>query len=198
MQGKKSGDMEKIIFATSSPQRKGICRRHGINCSFEKSGVEEMTSGASAREVAMSNAMKKAKAVAKANPEAIVIGADTVVSIGNRIIGKPENARDARCIMAMLSGKSHKVITGVCLVKGQKTRRYHDASTVRFKKLPKPGLEKYVSSGKWRGKAGGYGIQSGAKELIAGMKGSEENVEGLDGERLKKEVLKFARQLKAK
>ncbi len=179
-----------LIFATASPQRKAICRRHGIKCTFSKSMAREGLGGASARAVAISNALRKARAIGTGEKQ-IAIGADTVVALGRRIIGKPKNAADARRIIGMLSGKMHRVITGVCIVSKKRKKCYCDESQVWFKELDEGKISRYISSGKWKGKAGGYGVQSDSRMLIAKIKGSRENVEGLDGKRLEKELGAF-------
>ncbi|MFA5106468.1 MAG: Maf family protein [Candidatus Micrarchaeia archaeon] len=179
------------IFATSSPQRKSICRRHGIRCSFRSSNASEAAKGRSARHVAISNAMKKARKCLRRRQDAIVIGADTVVSFRGKIIGKPKSKGEARRIISALAGKSHRVITGVCMLHAGMEKCYSDCSSVKFRGLSRQGVEKFVASGSWKGKAGGYGVQSDSRELIASVGGSRENVEGLDGKRLKKELKAF-------
>ncbi len=183
-----------IIFATGSAQRKRICARHGIKCKFTASRARESIKGANAKKIAISNAMKKASKIFMKNKEAVVIGADTIVFCDGKVIGKPNSTKNAREIIALLAGKKHAVITGVCIISKFKSTSYCDVSYVIFKKLSARQIDNYIKSDRWIGKAGGYGVQSDSRMLISKITGSRENVEGLDGARLKSALKKFKKE----
>ena len=110
-----------------------------------------------------------------------VIGADTIVCIGNQILGKPDSKNDARKMLMRLSGKLHQVYTGYCICCRQKDLLFTDAvkTDVRFKKLSDPEIEWYIHTGEPFDKAGGYGIQGVGAFLVKSIKGSYTNVVGL-------------------
>jgi septum formation protein len=136
--------------------------------------VEELEEGDPA-EVAAENARRKATAI-KADR---VLGADTVVSLDGQIFGKPGDAAAALQTLRALSGRTHEVIGGVCLLEAGRTRAAIARTRVRFRELDEPLLEWYVASGEWRGRAGGYAIQGRGAALIAGIEGDYLNVVGL-------------------
>jgi septum formation protein len=112
--------------------------------------------------------------------DAYIIGADTVVAVGRRILPKPELLEEAAACLRLLSGRTHRVYSGVCLVTPQssiKTRLVE--SRVRFKRLSSSDLESYLASGEWRGKAGGYAIQGLAGSFVVKLVGSYPNVVGM-------------------
>ncbi|MBX9456570.1 MAG: Maf-like protein [Rhizobium sp.] len=109
-----------------------------------------------------------------------ILAADTVVAVGRRILGKPEYLEEASAALHLLSGRSHWVYTGICLITPQSTTRIKVVETkVRFKRLSGIELKSYLASGEWRGKAGGYGIQGFAGTFIQKLTGSYTAVVGL-------------------
>jgi septum formation protein len=126
-------------------------------------------------------AIAKARSVSRANLQSLVLGADTVVVLGKRVLGKPKSGRDARAMMSMLSGEAHNVFTAVALVCEEcgfvasavaKTR-------VVFRAISKEELDEYMKNGDWRGKAGAYAIQGKAMMFIDKIEGCYYNVVGL-------------------
>lgn len=119
------------------------------------------------------------KATAVQMPDALVLAADTVVSVGRRILGKPASADEAGRFLRLLSGRRHRVTTAVCLRHGarQWTRRVETA--VKLKRLSEAEIAAYLRSGEWRGKAGGYAIQGIAGAFVPWIGGSYTNVVGL-------------------
>ncbi|MBX9863416.1 MAG: Maf family nucleotide pyrophosphatase [Hyphomicrobium sp.] len=112
--------------------------------------------------------------------DAYVLAADTVVSVGRRVFGKPEHIEEAVATLERLSGRSHRVLTGVCLITPDDRIRTKIIDTrVRFKHLTKPEIEAYIASREWRGKAGGYAIQGLAGCFVRTITGSYTNVVGL-------------------
>ena len=109
-----------------------------------------------------------------------MLAADTVVSVGTRILPKAETEAEARACLKLLSGRSHRVLTGLCIVTPRGAFRERLVETrVAFKRLSSVETEGYVASGEWRGKAGGYAIQGSADGLIAWIGGSHSGVMGL-------------------
>jgi len=136
-------------------------------------------------QVARFLALAKARRVAERHPEALTIGADTVVALGGDLLGKPEDPDHARRMLGSLSGSTHSVITGVALVAPSQGIEQvdHELSTVTMRVLSSEEIEQYVAGGQWRGKAGGYGIQD-HDPFVTCMSGPVSNVIGLPIERL--------------
>ena len=132
------------------------------------------------RELAARLAEAKARMVAAGGSGAYVIGADTVVACGRRSLAKAESEQQARKCLLLLSGRRHRVYGGVCLITpGGDIRTRTIMTAVQFKKLTRPELDAYLSSGEWRGKAGGYAIQGMAARFVKQINGSYSNVVGL-------------------
>jgi len=167
-----------IILASGSPQRREILERLGIKFEIEVSGVEEITHGDPA-EVVLANALLKARAVA--SPGSIVIGCDTDVVVEDHVIGKPEDEVRAREYLAQLSGRGHDVFSGLAIAgpEPDQIRTGVARSRVRFKELQPGEIDRYLASGEWRGRAGGYAIQGRGSALVAGVDGDIANVIGL-------------------
>ncbi len=169
--------MTKLLLASNSPRRRELLAALDVPFEVVPSRFEERAEGLSARETALSFAEGKAGEVLSRYPEAFVLGADTVVCCGGEILGKPRDAADAKRMLRLLSGRTHSVFTGVCLL-GQGTRLAEIVETrVTFFPLDEAFLEAYVASGSPMDKAGAYGIQDGG--LAAGYEGSYTNVIGL-------------------
>jgi len=132
------------------------------------------------RELAKSMARAKAGCVA-ARSARVCLGCDTVVAIDDAILGKPVSPEDARRMLELLSGRWHRVITGVCLMHGgrQKELINHEESEVQFAPLEDEEIETYIASEEPFGKAGAYGIQGGASSFVTGLRGPLDNVIGL-------------------
>lgn len=123
-----------------------------------------------------------ARAKAEALPceaEDVVLCADTTVALGRRILGKPANADEAAAFLRSLSGRRHRVLTGVAVKNGGSLRERISQSIVRFKRLSKSEIDSYLDGGDWRGKAGGYAIQGPAAAFIPWMQGSYSGIVGL-------------------
>jgi septum formation protein len=140
--------------------------------------VEELTEG-DPEQVPVENARRKAAEVAGHHPEAVVLGVDTIVSVGGGIYGKPANPHQARQTLAALSGLRHTVISGVCLIEFGRARSTVVHTSVRFRRLAPALLQWYLQSGEWRERAGGYAIQGRGAALIAAIDGDYLNVVGL-------------------
>jgi len=124
--------------------------------------------------------LAEAKALAvPAAPEEIVLGADTTVVIDNQMLAKPEDDRDARRMLTLLSGRRHEVLTGICLKRGEQRIRGHAVTAVWFAPLSAREIDDYVASGEPMDKAGGYAVQGAASKFIPRIEGCYFNVVGL-------------------
>lgn len=170
----------KVILASGSPQRREILGRLGIEFEVRVSGVEELIDGDPA-EVVLANALMKARAVADEAPGCLVIGCDTDVVLDGQVIGKPEDEDMARQYLGRLSGRSHTVLSGLAVVgpEPERIRTGVAESKVSFRELGESEVERYLASGEWRGRAGGYAIQGRGSALVAAVEGDVSNVIGL-------------------
>jgi septum formation protein len=130
-------------------------------------------------EVAIENAYRKASAVAAAEPEATVLGVDTVVALGGRIYGKPRDRDHARETLQALAGRRHAVIGGLCLIEGGRVRTLAATTLVTVRPLDAAAIEGYLDIGEWRDRAGAYAIQGRGALLVSSIEGDYLNVVGL-------------------
>lgn len=141
-------------------------------------------------ETAEINAYRKARATAKKHPDAVVLGADTVVSVGTTVFGKPTDMADAEQMLAKLQGRTHQVITGVCLIhlRGHRQKLFAVSTSVTFRKLHIGQIRRYLSKIFPFDKAGSYAIQEEGDLIVKGIAGSFTNVVGLPVESLRAEL----------
>jgi len=171
-----------LVLASASPRRLALLEQIGIAPTVvdpaevdESSRRRELPAQLAARLAA-----EKAAMVARRHPGALVLGADTVVACGRRILPKPTDAGQARTCLERLSGRRHVVYGGVSLVGPDGSARSRLVrTTVTFKRLEPGEIACYLDSGEWRGKAGGYAIQGLASAFIRFIRGSYSNVVGL-------------------
>ena len=171
-----------FILASASPRRQDLIRSVGLKFKIIPAHVnEEYLADESPREHVKRLSLSKAMAIAPKNPDAWVLGADTIVVIDGLILGKPKNKKQAREMLEMLSGREHKVFTGftlACVVaKVCKTKIIESA--VQFKKISPAEMEWYVSCDEPYDKAGGYAVQGKGAYFIKSIRGSYTNVIGL-------------------
>jgi septum formation protein len=178
----------KLVLASGSPRRLSLLNQAGIEPdSLQPAEVDEIpVKGELPRALANRLARTKAQvAYAGVNIDeelrgSYVLAADTVVAVGRRVMPKAEMLDEAAACLRLLSGRNHRVYTGICLVTPKGAFRQRLVETrVRFKRLSKEDLEAYLASGEWRGKAGGYAIQGLAGTFVVKMVGSYTNVVGL-------------------
>ena len=177
-------------MASNSPRRKELLEKMGLQFSVVNSGFEENDVCLDPVKTAEQFAEGKADSVyntLKDKEDCVVLGADTVVYCDGEILGKPETESQAREMLFKLSGKTHTVITGFCLIKAGKKIMGHDKTEVTFECLTENLVDKYIDSGLYRGKAGSYGIQDGFP-LVKEYNGSLNNVIGLPTEKIKKHL----------
>ena len=178
----------KLVLASGSPRRLSLLNQAGIEPdSLQPTEVDEIpVKGELPR--ALANRLAKTKAQAALASVKIdeqlrgsyILAADTVVAVGRRIMPKADMLDEAAACLRLLSGRNHRVYTGICLVTPRETFRQRLIETrVRFKRLSTEDVEAYLASGEWRGKAGGYAIQGLAGTFVVKLVGSYTNVVGL-------------------
>jgi septum formation protein len=165
-----------VVLASGSPQRSEILRKLGVEFEVVVPGVEELTEGDPERLV-VENARRKAEAVARRGR--MVIACDTDVVLDGEVLGKPRDAADARRYLDRMSGRAHTVMSGLVVVEDGEERSGLERTTVVFKNLSAAEKERYVRFGEWRGRSGGYAIQTLGSTLVERLEGSVSNVVGL-------------------
>ncbi len=170
--------MRPLVLASRSPQRRAILEQLGIAFSVRVPDVEELESGPP-NEVALENAYRKAAAVARAGDDAVVLGVDTLVSIGSRIWGKPADSEQAAATLRALAGRRHAVVNGLCMIANGPARTAAATTLVDFRALDESTIDWYVESGEWRERAGGYAIQGRGAALVQAIEGDYTGVVGL-------------------
>ena len=171
-----------MILASGSPQRRAILEQLGVAFTVVVPEVAELSSGPP-EEVVLENAHRKAVAVAtgqraSGNAEA-VLGVDTIVALGAEIYGKPADREAAAATLQALGGRSHRVLSGVCVIEDGRARTAAAVTTVSFRPLDARTLAWYLDTGEWRGRAGGYAIQGYGAALVDSIEGDYLNVVGL-------------------
>jgi septum formation protein len=172
------------VLASGSPQRRVLLERLGVPFTVRVSDAEELEQGEDPAQVAVENALRKARAASRPGVAEAVIGCDTIVVLDGVIYGKPADAGAARATLSALSGRTHEVISGVALLladgQGGALERIAVARTrVTFRTIDRELLDWYVATEEWRGRSGGYAIQGAGSTLAVGLDGEEENVVGL-------------------
>ena len=172
-----------FFLASASPRRRELLRNAGFDFEVRPSNiVEEIQRGELPEEFARRAAREKAMQVAASSPPgSFVLGADTVVVIDGETLGKPSGLDDAARMLRLLSGRTHQVHTGICLVRapGQFEALKHETTFVTFRKLDEEEIRSYVESGEPFGKAGAYAIQGLASKFVTRISGCHFNVVGL-------------------
>ena len=185
-------NIKRLILASASPRRKELLDQVGIKYEVIPSSVEEHIEDidGTPAEKAENLAYFKAMDVATKLNDCLVLGADTIVVIDNEILGKPIDLVDAKRMLIKLSGKEHKVITGVALIDTNKNVEMisHETTSVKFRVLTSKMIDSYIATQEPMGKAGAYAIQGFGALLIEGINGCYSNVVGLPLTRLSKMV----------
>lgn len=172
--------MKQIILASGSPRRKELLTLAGIEFTVKTADTDEsVPTSFSPEQTVKTLAQRKAKAVAELNSDSIVIGADTVVAVDGKILGKPKDSEEAFSMLSSLSGRSHFVYTGVCIIDGEKEICFCEKTEVTFYELTDDEINAYILTGDCYDKAGGYGIQSKGCTLVRKLNGDYFNVVGL-------------------
>jgi septum formation protein len=180
---------EHLVLASTSPRRAELLQEAGYRFEVSSPPMEEPDEKHPHVDPTLhaeSLAYFKARSVAPANFDKTILAADTIAVVDDEIIGKPADRADAQRILGKLSGKSHRVITGVALLYPAIGRRLltHDVSTVKMRELARKEIDAYLDSGEWQGKAGAYGIQDRGDQFVEETSGSFTNIVGLPMELL--------------
>lgn len=176
-----------LILASASPRRAELLREQGLAFAVVTSEVDEVTpEGLSPRELCQLNAHQKACAVARRHPDALVLGADTLVFLGSEILGKPADLEAARRMLHQLQGRTHEVVTGVSLLQWcpRREQLFAVSTRVRFRALSAAQIESYLAAVHTLDKAGAYAIQEHGEWLVETIDGSFTNVVGLPVEQV--------------
>ena len=172
--------MRKIILASGSPRRRELLKDIGINFEIFKPNVDE-TRLNNEKPVDLCSRLSRLKAQTGAEKfsGSIIIAADTIVVIGDEILGKPQDREDAFRMLKILQGREHEVITGVSVALNSKVITHAEHTSVKFRSLNDDEIKNYISTGECDDKAGAYAIQGRGSILIEGIKGDYFNVVGL-------------------
>jgi septum formation protein len=170
-----------LVLASASPRRIELLALIGITpdridpADIDETPLKDETPS----RLAVRLARTKAQAVAARAPDAVVLAADTVVAVGRRLLEKPADAAEAEKFLRLLSGRNHRVFTGVAVAAGETVRHRVVDTRVAIKRLSDAEIADYVAGGDWQGKAGGYGIQGPAAAFVLKIIGSHPAVMGL-------------------
>lgn len=185
---------KRIILASKSPRRKELMGLLFPQFEVQASDVDEtLPEGVSLGRAVELLALRKGQAVAGAEPDALVIAADTLVTLGSVVLGKPTGREDAARMLRLLSGRVHQVYTGVALLEGERTNRFHCVTDVEFSPLTEEEIRWYLSTGEPFDKAGAYGIQGYGARFIRGIREDFFNVMGLPVNELYRQIMQFTK-----
>jgi len=180
-----------IILASASPRRQELLRQMGLRFDVVPSHAPEVHEAQlTAREVSQLNAYRKAREIAKLNPDALVLGADTLVYLGTELFGKPANIEEALAMLEKLQGHTHEVVTAICLLHLREHRQkvFAESTAVTFHRLTPNQIMTYFKKVNPMDKAGAYAIQQEGYLIVEKIDGSYSNVVGLPIERLEEEL----------
>ncbi len=182
----------KVILASASPRRRELMeyvvpRFETVPADIDETVPRQIPAGKNAEYLAV----KKAEHIAGQYPDCIVIGSDTVVIVDGIILGKPADSADAERMLRLLSGKTHSVVTGVCIIRGDKKKSFSEETQVKFYPLSDGEIRGYIATGEPMDKAGAYGIQGAGCVFIEGIRGDFFTVMGLPAARLRRELADF-------
>lgn len=183
-----------IILASASPRRAELLRQLKLEFEVVPSDAKEVFDDhLSPLELCQLNAHRKARAVAKKLPDSLVLGADTLVFLDSKIFGKPADAAEAKQMLLQLQGRTHQVVTGVCLIhlRTHRERIFGVSTDVLFRPLEPEQIDSYLAKINPLDKAGAYAIQENGEMVVSEISGSFSNVVGLPIERVKSELAKW-------
>ena len=170
----------RVVLASSSPRRRELLTLIGISHEVRPANIDEtMRPREAPRRHAERLAREKATAIATRDPDRITIGADTVVVIDRKVLGKPADAADAARMLRMLSGREHTVITAVAVSRGKKLRSAVEEVRVKFRRISGDEIDAYIATGEPMDKAGAYGIQGYGATIVERIEGDYFAVMGL-------------------
>ena len=180
----------KLVLASKSPRRSEILKNAGFDFIIRTADADEtIAEGTNPEDAVVMLAARKAMAVERSQDE-IVLGADTIVVLGDKILGKPKDRGDAFNMLRSLSGRVHSVFTGVCAISDKGSMTFAEETKVEFYPLTDEEINTYIDSNDCYDKAGAYGIQGLASKFIRGINGDYFNVVGLPISSVYKKILK--------
>lgn len=172
--------MTELVLASTSPARRALLAQVGLRFRAEAPGVDEqLEPAADPVDQARSLALQKARAVAARHPEAIVVGADQVLVLGGRALGKPADEAEARKQLEEMAGGTHALVSGVAVVGTGGTWQGHETTRLAVRALAPHEIDAYLATGEWRGCAGGYRVEGRGLALFERIDGDWTNVLGL-------------------
>ena len=182
----------RLILASASPRRRELLQRMGYAFEVCAPDVDEHVEGR-AEDIVRTLAVRKARAAAARCDEGIVVASDTLVSLEGKPLGKPTDESEAYAMLRALSGRSHEVFTGVCLLDAATGREAVEVveTRVRFRALSDAQIWDYIRTGEPMDKAGAYGIQGGAGKFVEALEGSFENVMGFPVDEVERMLRSF-------
>ncbi len=183
-----------LILASASPRRSELLRQLGVDFTVVPSDATEIHDDQlTAREISQLNAYRKARAIAKKFPDALVLGADTLVYLDTTLFGKPADLEAAYRMLEQLSGRTHEVVTAICLLhlRAHRQKLFFDSTAVTFRRLDAVQIRRYLAQVNTLDKAGAYGIQEEGDLIIERIVGSYTNVVGLPVEKLRTELARW-------
>jgi septum formation protein len=170
-----------LLLASRSPQRRAILEQLGVPFDVVLPRYEEGRVRGAPVETVREHARGKARSVADVAGERPVLGVDTEVVLDGRVFGKPGDATEAEAMLEALGGRTHEVVSGLCLVTPAWEVVEHDVTRVAFRELDARDLAAYIGSGEWQSRAGAYAIQGRGAGLVERIEGDYLNVVGLPG-----------------
>jgi septum formation protein len=180
-----------LILASGSPRRAELLRQLGVEFTVVPSDAPEVHDDhLTAREISQLNAYRKARVIAKRFPDALVLGADTLVYLDTTLLGKPANLEDAYRMLSQLSGRTHEVVTALCLLhlRTHRQKLFFESTAVTFRALNAVNIRRYLAKVNPLDKAGAYAIQDEGDLIVERISGSYTNVVGLPVEKLREEL----------
>lgn len=185
--------MRRFVLASQSPRRRELLRYILPEFEMTVSDIDEGEVSGFGGDAVMGIARRKAEAAAGGYPDAVIIGADTVVCLDGAFIGKPADAADAKRILKSLSGRSHTVYTGVCVLDAAtgESESFYEETRVTVGELSEAEIDRYIASGEPMDKVGAYGMQGGASVFVSRIEGDYFNVIGLPVYALYRRLRKF-------
>ncbi len=176
---KNNPPFQKLVLASASPRRRELLESLGLVFTIQVPEIDETPEANEAPRAYVERLAQEKAAAILADADTLLIAADTIVVQKGAILGKPENEADAFSMLSNLSGRTHEVITGVCVQKGERIVLFSVSTEVVFRELEKSEIAAYIASGDPMDKAGAYAIQGGAAHMVRAIKGSYTNVVGL-------------------
>jgi septum formation protein len=167
-----------LVLASRSPQRRAILTQLGLEFRVAEPAYEEALLPLAPHELAEAHSLGKARSVDLGAGE-LALGVDTIVLVGEQLLGKPADEGEAARMLAQLAGREHRVISGLTLRDDAGERTAHAQTAVRFRPLDGAAIADYVARGEWRGRAGAYAIQESGAALVSEIEGDFFNVVGL-------------------